>query len=350
MSQNHKSLIGWDFGHDGIGKPIEDPMNPLFQSRLFMGQRYGGAGSSRYADFADVVAGAGSVTVTIVFSDASTIAATIGHATISAETVDITALWGPEWALQLEKEIVAVRYTVTEAFTVPNGTLTDLHFYLTIPYGDDPALRFAEVNCLAPLGELQTVTMAPSVFPNFAQPITIVCPAPPAHGAGLVGTVDLPALNTAEQSANIDIWGLDPRMPMALTLFRQEILPIDESAPALYNKALLTARLEAWTIRKDARGMTREVAPLESVTAWQNGGVLDANYDDGIELKTGCQGVRIKVFAHQADLNHMEIAATLSARPDVALGCRELSELIGQAGIKVFWPMPQLMAEGAPAA
>jgi hypothetical protein len=150
----------------------------------------------------------------------------------------------------------------------------------------------------------------------------------------------------AVKSTHIDIFGLDPRVPMALTIFRQPVLSTDTTAtdPDLYLKSRLTAELEAWTLARGSDGKPIEIAPLNQERAWLNGGQLDSERNDGCELKTAAYGVRIKVKATMEAASLLEIVATLEARPDVALGCIELAEKIARA-ISVEWPSAEEMAE-----
>jgi len=79
---------------------------------------------------------------------------------------------------------------------------------------------------------------------------------------------------------------------------------------------------------------------LPAADLFANGGKLDADTDvEGCELVTAAQGVRFTVLPSCTTTPVVNITATIKARPNVALVCRELALALLQ-GVRVSQPSP----------
>ena len=131
------------------------------------------------------------------------------------------------------------------------------------------------------------------------------------------------AYNAGEGSRTVtlDLWGLDPRLDVAVAFSRSSALAMRRDATAW----LVTATIRAYTIAKSTFG-TLLGPEIPAASLFQNGGYLDGiGGDEGCELCTGAQGVRFVLTAARAGVASTNIVATLICRPNVALGCPDLA-------------------------
>lgn len=140
--------------------------------------------------------------------------------------------------------------------------------------------------------------------------------APPWPGAGC--WID-PA---NPQSQTIDVWHLDPRLRIVFTCFRQ----LSRGATGANPKANVKGGIE---VVKIVRGGN----PSEGIIELPNPLTLDvlagggADLDDGCELSSGMQGVRIRVTAGGEGFVDHDVVATLIAIPNITFGCPELAKM-----------------------
>jgi len=142
------------------------------------------------------------------------------------------------------------------------------------------------------------------------------------------------AYNAGEGSRTVtlDIWGLDPRLDVAVAFSRSSALAMRRDPSAFR----VTATIKAYTIVKSAFG-TLLGPPLPLATLFVNGGNLDASgNDDGCELCTASQGVRFVVTASRTGVASTNVVATAICRPKVALVCPDLAlALFGQLSVSI---------------
>jgi hypothetical protein len=127
------------------------------------------------------------------------------------------------------------------------------------------------------------------------------------------------------RTAVLEIWGLDPRVTVALQIarVRSASLPSPEGGdPQVGN---LRAEIHAYPLtRIDGQVLQGPEIPPENL--WLNGGALnDAGVDDGCEITSAMHGVRVVVIASRAGESVHEIAATARARPNVSFACPALA-------------------------
>jgi hypothetical protein len=128
------------------------------------------------------------------------------------------------------------------------------------------------------------------------------------HGEGFRGTY-------------FDVWGFDPRLTVAVSIQRSHNSNIITPFPHSYISALITARLLVQTAEGIVAGASLPVADL-----FTNGGALDdATEADGCEITSAVQGIRFVLSAQRTGSTDVDITATVQARPNVALVCRDLA-------------------------
>lgn len=172
--------------------------------------------AQREAVYSDVAAGSGSLDLTVVFTDASTITATISAADLGQDINYITSLFAPAWAAQTGKQISSVRYTVTEEFALAGGTLLTLLLYLEVSHGG----FFAVVDCMRPVGVEQTYAVAGIRVPNYEHPIQ-------ANIHSLVGTIGSGVPLTFDKLPTYDlVMGLEavPEIRLGCDGFADEVM------------------------------------------------------------------------------------------------------------------------------
>jgi hypothetical protein len=134
------------------------------------------------------------------------------------------------------------------------------------------------------------------------------------------------------RTVTLDLWGLDPRLDVALAFSRSSAAAMRRDSSAWQ----VTATIRAYTIVKSTFG-TLLGPEIPAASLWANGGQLDAaGGDDGCELCTGSQGVRFVLTASRTGQASTNIVATAICRPNVALVCPELAlALFGGVSISI---------------
>jgi hypothetical protein len=126
-------------------------------------------------------------------------------------------------------------------------------------------------------------------------------------------------------SISVDLWGLDPRIAVALAWCRQaDPSKGDLTVPP---KASLTATIKAYQMIR-VGGEAIQGAELPAAQLFYNGGTLDATEEDGCEIESSIQGVRFTVTATAAAAplcwTHLRILMMAVARPKMPLTCPDL--------------------------
>ncbi len=151
----------------------------------------------------------------------------------------------------------------------------------------------------------------------------------PISDADLRETVVVRAGNAANSgSTYFDIWHPHPMLTVYCSLHRRPASDQRGSNdPGRDVRANLTATLEAWNIVKSG-GTVRETSQISSQALFVNAGVLSSTSDDGFELSSGTEGVRIKIAATRTtpgDTTPAEIVAKIYALQNQPFGCIDLA-------------------------
>jgi hypothetical protein len=157
------------------------------------------------------------------------------------------------------------------------------------------------------------------------------------HGLGQILLVK--GITTGEiegtVSTQFDLWQPDPRLVIVPTFYYR--WPWSDSDPSDDPEDIQPTSVQAWAIARTGapRQTVRELFEIDPDMLWHRAGVLP----DGCELATGMQGVRFKLTGTAVGSAPFDIVCSLSAIPNVALGCEELAEAI-LARLAVDLPSP----------
>ena len=125
----------------------------------------------------------------------------------------------------------------------------------------------------------------------------------------------------------VDIWGLDPRLVVAVSFQRVH----RKNDPNSFNPGNLTATINAFTLARTSDGV-QQIAQIPSAQLFLNGGNLDVSgNDDGCEINSAAQGIRLELIWLRSAATSHNVTAIVQARPNVALGCSDLLRKIAKS-------------------
>jgi hypothetical protein len=159
-------------------------------------------------------------------------------------------------------------------------------------------------------------------LPRPAVPI-LLCPAEDSIDEGTAGPL----------AVDLDIWGLDPRLVVAVSFQR----PPNANRTRDLPRGNLTATIAAHALDVLVGGI--EVgAPLDVAELFNNGGVISATENDGCELVTAAEGIRFTLAISRTAETTVDLVAVVQARPNVPL-CPALAQAL-RAQLRVSLPSP----------
>lgn len=149
----------------------------------------------------------------------------------------------------------------------------------------------------------------------------------------------------AAKEARFEIWGLDPRLSIALSFGR----PRNPSLPlvgAISNVVTPPATLIGVSALGRFGRDELVVASLDVTLLFTNGGVISPGEGDGCEIATAAEGLRFMVPLVRTGDNNCDFAVNLIVRPNQPLGCRELA--LALAEHLVVRNLQKITWDGAP--
>jgi hypothetical protein len=138
----------------------------------------------------------------------------------------------------------------------------------------------------------------------------------------------------ASQTVVLDLWGLDPRLTVAVAFNRVPSPNRSHDESPNWIGAAITAN-----VLHRSHGAIVVGAALDATQLFNNNGQLDGTCDDGCELTSAAEGVRFTVLAIRTGMTTVDIVATVQARPNVALVCPDLLLALRES-LRVSLPVP----------
>lgn len=126
-----------------------------------------------------------------------------------------------------------------------------------------------------------------------------------------------------------EVWGCDPRVTVAVALF---FAPSADEAGTPYNIATSEEGMTILALTR-VRGQVAPVCRLPPSELFVNGGHIGHPWEffgDGVELATAAQGIRFVIPLRRSGNTARDVLATVVARPNVALQCRDLAIELAQ--------------------
>lgn len=158
-------------------------------------------------------------------------------------------------------------------------------------------------------------------------------PCPP-HEILLIEAKETYAGGEGYRYGNLEIWGLDPRLTVAVAFYRTP----NPNRTTMFAETAISATIAAYPLCLSKAGEVRYGRQLPT-DLFLGGGVIGSDYpnnDDGCELETAMQGIRFNLTAIRTGATTHDIVCAIQARPNVSLGCNALAEkLIAQLIVKV---------------
>lgn len=149
----------------------------------------------------------------------------------------------------------------------------------------------------------------------------------------------------AAKEARFELWGLDPRLTVALSFGR----PRNPSLPivgAISNVITPPATLIGVSALGRFGRDELVVASLDATLLFTNGAVIGMGEADGCEITTAAEGLRFIVPLIRTGDNSIDFAVNLVVRPNHPLGCRELALALAE-GLTVRG-VQKIVWDGAP--
>ena len=152
----------------------------------------------------------------------------------------------------------------------------------------------------------------------------------------------------AAKLATFEIWGLDPRLTIAMSFARMANTSLALTG-AKSNVTTAPVGIDGAIAPYALTRMGREeitVGAIDPALLFANGGKIDFSDGDGCELATATEGIRFNVpLIRNAD-NSFDVVVNLVVRPNQPLGCRELA--LALAENLVVRNLQQITWDGAP--
>jgi hypothetical protein len=168
-------------------------------------------------------------------------------------------------------------------------------------------------------------------LPCEAEPI-LLCPAEDSFGGGG---------EAGPLSIDLDIWGLDPKLAVSVSFQRPPSANRTRDLP----RGNVTATITAHALNRLVGGI--EVgAPIDVAALFANAGVIDAAENDGCELVTSAEGVRLTLAISRSAETTVDLVAVVQAKTVVPLTCPALAQAL-RAQLRVSLPAPVIFPHWA---
>ena len=160
-------------------------------------------------------------------------------------------------------------------------------------------------------------------LPCVAVPI-LLCPAEDSIDEGTAGPLYL----------DLDIWGLDPKLVVSVSFQR----PPNANRTRDLPRGNVTATITAHALNAIVGGI--EVgAPLDVAALFANSGVISPTENDGCELVTSAEGIRLSLAISRSAETTVDLVAVVQARTNVPLLCPAQAQAL-RAQLHVSIPVP----------
>ncbi len=131
-------------------------------------------------------------------------------------------------------------------------------------------------------------------------------------------------LGEGAKAATFEIWGLDPRLTLAVAFGRapNPSLPL---TGAIANVTTPAGSVIGVDVYGKFAGRILPVCSLDPALLFQNGGTMSPGDGDGCEIVTAAEALRFWVPLQRNGNNSYDVVVNLIVRPNQPLGCRELA-------------------------